>query len=86
MSRPTIVFVKARYIDGHLTHYPGEEVPPGLLPSEIVNQALDKGALREYDPAERPSLYRLFHRFTGCEEEHPLTPGQLTAYTLPTNA
>ena len=31
MSRPTIVFVKARYINGHLTHYPGEEVPPGLL-------------------------------------------------------
>jgi len=86
MSAPTIVFVKARYIDGHLTHSPGEELPPNLFSRELISKALDEGTLRECDPAERPSLYRLFYRFTGCEEENPLTPGQLTAYTLPTNA
>jgi len=83
VSAPTIVFVRGRYIDGHLTHSPGEECPPGLIPAEEIAVMLDQGELREYDPAQRASLYRIFHQFTGCKEAQPLTAEQLAAYTLP---
>ena len=45
---------------------------------------LDQGELREYDPAERPSLFRSFHRFTGEQARAATHTGQLAAYTLPT--
>jgi hypothetical protein len=64
VSAPTIVFVRGHRIGGHLTHYPGEEVPPGFIPAEQISRMLDQGELKEYDPALRPSLYRVFHRFT----------------------
>ena len=82
MSKPTLVFIRARYVDGHLTHYPGEEVPPDLFSQEVVDQSLDQGWLREVDAAVRPSLYCVFHRFTGSKERESLTPQQLANYTL----
>jgi hypothetical protein len=63
VNAPTLVFVRGHYIDGHLSHYPGEEVPPGLIPAEAIPRMLDQGELKECDPAVRPSLYRVFHRF-----------------------
>jgi hypothetical protein len=78
----TIAFKGHHEINGHLYHH-GEELPPGVLSQEVVNQWIDKGRLIEYDSAERRSLYQLFSTFSGAKEQEQLTRQELTAYTLP---
>jgi hypothetical protein len=77
----TLVFIRAHYVDGRLVHYPGDEAPPGMFSRETINRALDEGYLAEIDSADRPSLYRLFARFTGCKEQ-PLTKEQIACHAL----
>ena len=48
MSRPTLVFIKAHYIDGRIVHYFGDEMPPRLFAQEVINRLLDDGVLAEY--------------------------------------
>lgn len=60
----------------------GEELPPGLLPREVVDRWLDEGSLKEYDTAERRSLYRLFAPFSGVKEREPLSRNELTELTV----
>jgi hypothetical protein len=67
---------------GRLLYQHGDELLPGLLSQETIAHWLDEGWLKEIDSTGRPSLYRLFHRFTGCKEEQPLTPKQIAAHTL----
>ena len=67
--KPTIVFVKAHYVNGSLVHYPSDELPPNTFARETINRALDEGHLAECDASERPSLYRLFYRFSGATRE-----------------
>ena len=50
----------------------GEELPPNLLPREVVDKWLDERWLAELDSAERRSLYRLLHRFSGAAEREQL--------------
>ena len=47
MSRPTLVFIKAHYIDGRIDHYFGDEMPPRLFTQEVINRLLDDGVLAE---------------------------------------
>ena len=75
----TLVFTRAYYVGGRLVHYPGDEVPPGLFDEATIDSMLDARQLAEY---ERPSLYRLFARFTGAKEQEPLTSAQIAAYAL----
>lgn len=72
--RPTLIFIRAHYVDGRLVHCPGDECPPNMFTREVINRALDDGYLAECDSAERRSLYRLLHRFSGCKEQEQLTP------------
>jgi hypothetical protein len=72
MRRPTLVFLKAHYVDGSLAHCVGDEFAPGLFTQETIDRALDSGHLAEC--AERRSLYRLLPRFSGCKEQEQLTP------------
>jgi len=44
---------------------------------------IDQGRVREYDSRDRRSLYRLFSRFSGCEETELLSDVERTAYALP---
>ena len=69
MSRPTLVFIKAHYIDGRIVHYFGDEMPPRLFAQEAINRSLDDGVLAEYDESSLPSLYRRFSAFSGCKEQ-----------------
>ena len=78
----TLVFTRHGQVGSRQFHS-GEELPPNLLPPEVVDHWLDENWLREYDSAERPSLYRLLHRFSGCKEKEHLTKEELTAYELP---
>ena len=79
MNAPTLVFIRHGEIGNrHFQH--GEELPPELLPPEVVDHWLDEGWLKAYD--ERRSLYRLLHRFSGAKEEEHLTTAELTAYTI----
>ena len=47
MSRPTLVLIKAHYIDGWIVHYFGDEMPPRLFAQEVINRLLDDGVLAE---------------------------------------
>jgi hypothetical protein len=47
MSRPTLVFIKAHYIDGRIVHYFGDEMPTRLFAQEVINRLLDDGVLAE---------------------------------------
>jgi hypothetical protein len=76
MSAPTLVFIRAHYVGGRLVHRIGDECPPGMFAQETINQALDEGWLKEYDASERPSLYRMFHRFNGCKQEDAGSKGE----------
>jgi hypothetical protein len=80
--RPTLVFIRAHYVSGTLVHYPGDEMPPGMFSQETINRALDEGYLTECDPSDRPSLYRVFHRFSGSKEEQPITKEQMAKHGL----
>jgi hypothetical protein len=77
----TLVAVRHFEIAGTVfTH--GCEIMPGRFSKEVVNQLIDQGVVKEYDTADRRSLYRLFPMFSGCEEKEPLTQAELTAYAL----
>jgi hypothetical protein len=79
MRRPTLVTIKhfnAR--DMRFTH--GMEIAPGLLSDDEVNQLIDGGYVKE--SKERRSLYRLFHRFSGCAESENLDADEIESYTL----
>jgi hypothetical protein len=74
MSSPTLVFIRAHYVNGRLIYRVGDEVPPGLFPQDAINRALDEGWLSECDADVRRSLYQLFPRFSGSsQQEQPLT-------------
>jgi hypothetical protein len=77
---PVLVFIRHTDLGDRQFHH-GDELPPGLLPREAVDQWLDHGRLQEH--RERRSLYRLLHLFSGCEETEPLAPEELNAYALP---
>jgi hypothetical protein len=77
----TLVFNGHGEVGGRTFHH-GDELPPGLLAPEVVNQWLDQRKLIEYDPSERRSLYRLFASFSGCAEEEALSSAELAAYAL----
>jgi hypothetical protein len=63
----TLVFSHHGQIGGRQFRH-GEELPPGLIPREVIDHWLDQGWLKEYSQAERPSLYRLFPRFSGIDQ------------------
>jgi hypothetical protein len=77
----TLVVIKHLQV-GNLQLCHGEEVPPGLLPRELVDQWLDNGQLREYQSVERRSIYRLLPSFSGVTEREPLARSELTAFGL----
>jgi hypothetical protein len=81
--RPTLVFIRAQYVDGHLRHWPQSEVPPNLLSDQQIDLMLDRGELAEVDASQRRSLYRTFFRFTGATPEQPMTREQLEQFSLP---
>jgi hypothetical protein len=69
--RPTLVFIRAHYVNGRLIHYFGDECPPGTFSEENVDRALDECHLVE--APDRRSLYRLLPHFSGCKEQEQLT-------------
>jgi len=77
----TIIFNGHAEVGGRTFHH-GDELPPGLLPPEVVDQWLDQRKLTEYDSSERRSLFRLFPAFSGCKEQEELTREELTAFAL----
>jgi hypothetical protein len=77
---PTLIFVRHTDLGDRRFHH-GEELPPGLLPPEVVDQWLDHGRLKEHP--ERRSLHRLFPCFSGCKEKEQLSDDELTSYGLP---
>ena len=77
----TLIAIRHLEIQGHVFAH-GVEIMPGLLTHETTNKLLDDGWLKEYDSAERRSVYRLFAPFSGCKERQELTASELTSYTL----
>jgi hypothetical protein len=70
MSAPmtTLVFIHHAQIGGRQFRH-SEELPPGLIPREVINHWIDQHWLHEYSQEERPSLYRLFPRFSGINDQ-----------------
>ena len=61
--------VAIRYVQvGNRQYLHGEELPPGLIPREVIDQWLDQGWLKEYSQAQRESLYRRFAPFSGVKQ------------------
>jgi hypothetical protein len=79
--RPALVFIRAHQIDGH-QFFHGDELPPGLLPPETINQWLDNKWLAEHDASERRGLYRLFSPFSGCKEQEQFAKEELRQFAL----
>ena len=50
----------------------GDELPPNLIPREVIDRWLDEKWLAEVDSSDRRSLYRLLHRFSGATEQEQL--------------
>jgi hypothetical protein len=78
----TLVALRHFEVEGHVFHH-SAEIMPGLLAKETVDKLIDQGLVKEYDSADRTSLYRLFAPFSGCEERDPLSHEELTSYGLP---
>jgi hypothetical protein len=72
LSAPTLVVIRHAEIGGCHFHH-GDELPVGLLSPEAIDLHLDRKQLVEYDSADRRSLYRLLHYFSGCTEQEQLT-------------
>lgn len=68
MNAPTLVITKHAQVGSRQSQH-GEELPPNLIPPEVVDHWLDQGWLKAYDPAQRQSLYRLFPHFSGLKEQ-----------------
>jgi hypothetical protein len=68
----TLIFIRHGQIgDRQFAH--GDELPPGLIPKELQDRWLDQKWLKEYDAAERRSVFRLLHIFSGCNEQEQLS-------------
>jgi hypothetical protein len=77
----TLVVIKHAQVGSrHFQHL--EQLPPGLLPREVIDHWLDEGWLRECEAADCRSLYRLLHRFSGAKEQEPLTKAEKEALCL----
>jgi hypothetical protein len=77
----TLVLLRHLQIDDRQLYH-GEELPPDLLPPEAIDLHFDKKEIAEYDSAERRSLYRFFHHFTGASEKERLSAEEYAAYAL----
>jgi len=77
----TLVFVRHAQI-GNRQFAHGEELPPGLLPPEIIGHWIDQRWLAEYDSAERRSLYRLLPRFSGAKDREPFAQNEVALFAL----
>ena len=78
--RTLVVIGTREFADRRFTH--NEELEPNLLPAEVVDYWLDKKWLAETDSTERRSIYRIFHRFSGCGEKQPLPQQEVENYCL----
>jgi hypothetical protein len=78
---PTLIFIQARQIGDRLFRH-AEELAPGYLSEQDIALALDHGWLREVHPSERRSLYKIFYRFSGCNERQPLPQQELESCAL----
>jgi hypothetical protein len=81
MSAPTLIFIRHGQVGDRQFHF-GDELPPGLVSQEVVDHWLDENWLKAHDSTQRPSLYRLFARFTGATPEQPLTQEQAEKFCL----
>jgi hypothetical protein len=77
----TLVLVRHLEVGDRQLHH-GDELPPDLLPPEAIDWHLDRKEIVEYDSAERRSLYRFFHHFTGCSEKERLSNEEYAAFAL----
>ena len=59
MSRPTLVLIKAHYIDGRIVHYFGDEMPPRLFAQEVINRLLDMAS-------SLSTMRAIYRRYTGA--------------------
>jgi hypothetical protein len=78
----TLIAIRHLEIDGHRIEH-GSEIKPGLLDEKTIAHLIDQRSVREYDGADRPSLYRLFWQFSGCEEKEELDTDEWGEYSLP---
>ena len=78
----TLVAMRHLEIEGRVFHH-GAEIMPSLISRATLAKLIDQGRVREYDSRDRRSLYRLFSRFSGCEETELLSDVERTAYALP---
>ena len=60
--RPTLVFIRAHYIEGSSRTRPGEEVPPGTFSEETIDGHSTKATSRN-TPSDA-SFYRLLRSFS----------------------
>jgi hypothetical protein len=77
----TLVFLRHAQVGSHHFEH-GQELPPGLLPAEVINHWLDERWLKAYDSTERRSLYRLFAPLSGCQVREPFSQKELELYAL----
>ena len=80
-TRPTLIFIRAHTIGTRQFRH-AEELPPNVLTAEQIDQWLDSGQLREYEPTKRRSLYRLFAPFSGASEREQLTQQEREALCI----
>jgi hypothetical protein len=82
MSATTLVFVRYGQVGKQRFDF-GEELPPNLIPREVIDRWLDSKFLIELDSRERVSLYRVFSPLSGCTEREPLTREEIDEFCLP---
>ncbi len=71
-TRSTLVFIRAHTIGTRQFRH-AEELPLNVLTAEEIDQWLNSGRLREYEPTKRRSLYRLIATLSGVSEREQLT-------------
>jgi hypothetical protein len=76
----TLVARGHREFAGQAYHH-GSEIPPDVLPKEVVARWLDWHWLIEMDSTERRSLHRLLPQFSGSSESEPLD-GELKEFAI----
>jgi hypothetical protein len=70
----------SREFAGQAYHH-GSEIPPDVLPKEVVGKWHDWRWCDEMDSADRRSLHRLFPAFSGATETEPLDT-ELRRFTI----
>ena len=75
----TLVLIRHLQV-GDRQFYPGDELPPCLLPPQVIDAHLDRKELD--DRSERRSIYRLLHRFSRCSETERLSTEEQAACAL----